>query len=138
MTFVYWVFDSTCSLETDSGYVGVSEDPRTRLINLRTARTVPCDAQQKILFEGTRKECLKRERELRPAKNIGWNKARGGVASLAVADGRAIQIRLHESLFAAIEEWRRCQPIIPSRPQAIRELIRKYLAKNDSVCEASP
>jgi hypothetical protein len=47
---------------------------------------------------------------------------------LQVGDGpRAVQIRFHEDLFAAIEGWRRQQPVIPSRPAAIRELIRQSL-----------
>jgi hypothetical protein len=36
---------------------------------------------------------------------------------------KAVQIRLHEDLFVALEGWRRKQETIPSRPQAIRELI---------------
>jgi hypothetical protein len=47
-----------------------------------------------------------------------------------LGDGtKAVQIRFHKSLFSAIEGWRRQQPIIPSRPAAIRELIQQSLDK---------
>jgi len=43
-----------------------------------------------------------------------------------------VQVRLQKNLFDAIESWRRKQEIIPTRPEAIRELIRKSLADGDS------
>ena len=47
-------------------------------------------------------------------------------------DGRAVQVRFGQDLFSAVESWRRRQLIIPSRPAAIRELIRISLAADDS------
>jgi metal-responsive CopG/Arc/MetJ family transcriptional regulator len=43
----------------------------------------------------------------------------------------AIQVRFGQNLFAAIEGWRRKQETIPSRPEAIRELVRQSLADTD-------
>jgi hypothetical protein len=45
---------------------------------------------------------------------------------------KAVQVRFSQSLFSAIESWRREQETIPSRPQAIRELIQRSLADTDS------
>jgi hypothetical protein len=44
---------------------------------------------------------------------------------------RAVQVRFTQNLFSAVEGWRRRQPVIPSRPQAIRELIALSLADAD-------
>jgi hypothetical protein len=48
---------------------------------------------------------------------------------------KAVQVRFHGGLFEAIESWRRQQRIIPSRPQAIRELIALSLAATDSAAQ---
>lgn len=53
----------------------------------------------------------------------------------AQAGIRAIQVRFGQNLFLAIEGWRRQQPVIPSRPQAIRDLIRKSLADTSSAAQ---
>jgi len=81
MSFVYWIYDHTCGSEINFGYVGVSEKPTRRLFSLRSVGTVPRDAKQIILFEGTRPECLAREKKLRPRPNIGWNRNTRGDAS---------------------------------------------------------
>lgn len=73
MSFVYWVFEDT------SGYVGVSEDPKSRWRRMRAIKKRP-KARLVILYEGTREECLKREYQLRPGLRIGWNTLRGGKA----------------------------------------------------------
>jgi metal-responsive CopG/Arc/MetJ family transcriptional regulator len=46
-----------------------------------------------------------------------------------ITPGRAkpVQVRLRKNLLEAIESWRREQESIPSRPEAIRELVRKSL-----------
>jgi hypothetical protein len=88
MSVTYWVHDPG-NYRTDSGYIGVTEDPAQRLHALRTAGTVPCHAEMEILFEGSRAECLALEKQLRPRPNIGWNKAAGGVASAPIKHGLA-------------------------------------------------
>jgi hypothetical protein len=81
VSFLYWVYDLACGSEVNSGYVGVTENPYQRLHSLRSQGTVPRNAIMRILFEGTRQECLAKEKTLRPQRNIGWNKAIGGVAA---------------------------------------------------------
>lgn len=87
MSFVYWVYDMGCGSEVKSGYVGVTEDPANRLRHLRISGTVPRHARMTVLLEGDRIECLAMEKKLRPKRNIGWNKAAGGVASAPIKHG---------------------------------------------------
>jgi hypothetical protein len=42
--------------------------------------------------------------------------------------GTPVQVRLHQKLPQAIENWRRGQESIPSRPEAIRRLLQRSLA----------
>jgi hypothetical protein len=51
------------------------------------------------------------------------------------SDGRAVQVRFTENLFAAVESWRRQQAVIPSRPEAIRTLVAQSLAATDSAVQ---
>ena len=88
MSFVYWVFEDTdCfSFPHNSGYVGVSEDPKNRWYNVRRIKKTP-KARLVILYEGTREECLRRY-QLRPGLRIGWNTACDGMASAPLKHGR--------------------------------------------------
>jgi hypothetical protein len=45
----------------------------------------------------------------------------------STASNLAIQVRLQSDLASAIEGFRRRQPVIPTRPEAIRRLIRRGL-----------
>lgn len=77
---VYWIIDKSCENILTDGYVGVSKDPDVRFkSHLRVNERIPKDAEMKIVFSGTRAECFEEEKRLRPAKNIGWNRAPGGV-----------------------------------------------------------
>jgi hypothetical protein len=40
----------------------------------------------------------------------------------------AVQVRLESPLSDLVEDWRRAQPNIPPRSQALRQLLRKGLA----------
>jgi hypothetical protein len=44
--------------------------------------------------------------------------------------GTPVQVRLKKCLFDAVETWRRKQATIPSRPQAIRDLIEAGLLQD--------
>ena len=44
---------------------------------------------------------------------------------------RTVQVRVGENLFSALESWRRGRIEIPTRSQAIRELLQKSLAESD-------
>ena len=45
----------------------------------------------------------------------------------SASSGLAIQVRLQNDLVSAIEGFRRREPDIPTRPEAIRRLIRRAL-----------
>lgn len=77
-SFVYWLYDSTCGLIEETGYVGVSIDCNRRLKEHLHEGRMPADSVMIILFEGTREECYDKEIELRPKPGIGWNRAMGG------------------------------------------------------------
>ena len=47
--------------------------------------------------------------------------------STSAASNLAIQVRLQSDLASAIEGFRRREPDIPTRPEAIRRLIRRAL-----------
>jgi len=48
--------------------------------------------------------------------------------STSAQPSAAVRFQLKGPIFAKIEDWRRQQPKIPSRPAAIRELLKRALA----------
>jgi hypothetical protein len=88
MSFVYWVYDRTCD-STDDGWIGVSEQPETRPAQVRRALGCKNKVYMLLLFEGTRKACLRRERWYRPRPNMGWNTLGGGIAAAPIKHGLA-------------------------------------------------
>jgi hypothetical protein len=84
----YWLNDDTCKDPSVHGYIGCSYRPRfDRRIrahrnyyqNYKGAIGVPShDFKVNILFVGTKKECIKFQRKLRPTSHIGWNRNYGG------------------------------------------------------------
>jgi hypothetical protein len=44
--------------------------------------------------------------------------------------GTPVQVRLRKNLFDALEGWRRKQAKIPSRPQAIRDLLQRAICQD--------
>jgi hypothetical protein len=51
--------------------------------------------------------------------------------------GAAIQVRLSGPLFDQLENWRRSQPKIPPRSEALRSLIERALAASDTTTSAA-
>jgi hypothetical protein len=51
-------------------------------------------------------------------------------ATASIESSPAIQIRLRKDLWSAVEGFRRNEPDIPTRPEAIRRLIQRALASN--------
>jgi hypothetical protein len=45
----------------------------------------------------------------------------------SVGPNPAIQVRLREDLWSAVESFRRNEPDIPTRPEAVRRLLQKAL-----------
>jgi hypothetical protein len=43
----------------------------------------------------------------------------------------AVQLRLKAETFTSVENWRRSQPKIPSRAEAIRQLIERALGEHE-------
>jgi hypothetical protein len=54
------------------------------------------------------------------------------------ANEAAVQVRLSGSLFTALEDWRRQQPKLLPRSQALRELLKKALARRRKKPGARP
>jgi len=52
-------------------------------------------------------------------------------------NGGAVFIRVRGSLFDQIENWRRAQPTIPSRSEALRHLIKQALAAHSAEAATS-
>jgi hypothetical protein len=48
-------------------------------------------------------------------------------------DSSAVQVRLRGPLYRALENWRRSQPKIPARSEALRELLERALEQQDAV-----
>ena len=46
--------------------------------------------------------------------------------------GSAVQVRLQGPLYQALENWRRSRPKIPSRAVALRELLERAPAEQQS------
>ena len=52
-------------------------------------------------------------------------------------DAAAVRLALDGPIFALVEDWRRSQPKIPSRNEAIRLLIRRALERPSEKSEAA-
>jgi len=49
-----------------------------------------------------------------------------------------VRLRLEGPIFALVEDWRRSQPKIPSRNEAVRLLLRRALEKSEAAVTAPP
>ena len=49
-----------------------------------------------------------------------------------------VRLPLEGPLFALVEDWRRSQPKIPSRNEAVRLLLRRALEKSEAAVAAPP
>jgi hypothetical protein len=56
---------------------------------------------------------------------------------LNVESGAAVQLRLKGETFALIENWRRGQAKIPSRAEAIRQLVERALGQAEPDANAA-
>lgn len=77
---VYWLFSSNMTVSDilTQGYIGITNNPnRRRHEHKRNTERFP-EHDFRIIFQGTRVECLLIEEMLRPTKGIGWNSAPGG------------------------------------------------------------
>jgi hypothetical protein len=53
-------------------------------------------------------------------------------------DAAAVRLALEGPIFALVEDWRRAQPKIPSRNEAIRLLLRRALERPPRNCRTPP
>jgi hypothetical protein len=51
-------------------------------------------------------------------------------ADISAQPGAAVQVRLKGPLYQALENWRRSQPKIPPRAEALREILERALAEH--------
>lgn len=51
-------------------------------------------------------------------------------------DTEAVNVRLERALLQAVDDWRRDQPDVPTRPEAIRRLIQRQIKAQDEVSVA--
>lgn len=73
---VYWLYDENCTDPFLHGYIGITNNIRRRMADHRYKRRLPF--KYKILFRGTREECISLEKKMRPSAFIGWNIFEGG------------------------------------------------------------
>jgi hypothetical protein len=73
---IYWLFDSTCTDPFLHGYIGFTKHLPRRVTEHR--RKFGEAFEVKVLFTGTRAECIAEEIRLRPEPLIGWNVLSGG------------------------------------------------------------
>lgn len=82
--YVYWIKKIDHIDVWSEGYVGVSINIQKRFQQHRRSKEVVGKAirkyftEMKILYEGTKTECVAMEILLRPRQKIGWNLATGG------------------------------------------------------------
>lgn len=97
MDKVYWIRNQECTDIKTHGYVGVSQDPAQRFkSHLKKNQRIPkTGIWLEIVFEGTRDECFAKEEELRPIKNIGWNRAVGGAHGYKKGFAHSDETRAH-------------------------------------------
>lgn len=76
---VYWLFDETCSVPENDGYVGITNNLPQRLREHKHKKRRKWTGV-KVLFVGTLKECIQKEIGYRPFAGIGWNSNSGGTS----------------------------------------------------------
>lgn len=108
--YLYWIHDDKCVCPQRHGYVGITKNLHGRFKG--HSKRFP-GAKQKVLFSGSRFECMKAEYLLRPDPFVGWNRARGGQKSMPMSE-------------AAKEKVRAAKLGIP-RPEEMKERIRLKL-----------
>jgi hypothetical protein len=88
---VYWLFDETCSVPENDGYVGVSTNLPQRLREHKSKDRRKWSGVE-VLFIGTRLECLEKEIAYRPFPGIGWNSNSGGTSGKMLAPQTRVKI----------------------------------------------
>jgi hypothetical protein len=83
---VYWLFDETCSVPENDGYVGITTNLPQRLREHKSKGRFRWTGVE-ILFLGAAVECLEKEKGYRPYAGIGWNSNSGGTLGKTASAG---------------------------------------------------
>jgi hypothetical protein len=76
---LYWIKDPKHTEINFEGYVGITKDFQRRKKEHINSNRFPKNSEYIIIYEGTKRECKRKEYELRPFSKIGWNLQRGGM-----------------------------------------------------------
>lgn len=76
---LYWIKDPKHKNIKNEGYIGITKDFDRRKKEHQNSKMFSDNCEYIVMFEGTKKECKRKEFELRPKSKIGWNKQRGGM-----------------------------------------------------------
>ena len=107
MYYIYWIKTKDQTNILSEGYVGFSSNPERRLLEHKVSNTVVGNAIRKyendielvVLYEFNNEiEALKKEKELRPKKRIGWNIAIGGQVPPPIKDNTSAKEKISKTI----------------------------------------
>ena len=76
---VYWFYDASCVSPKKDGYIGTTNNPTKNAWRYRKNKKFGEKVfEMKILYWGTKEECLAVENQLRPMPGVDWNQHIGG------------------------------------------------------------
>lgn len=103
---VYWLYDETCSVPENDGYVGITYRLTYRLKQHRSSQKFNPNFSAMVLFSGTRDECLESERGYRPNPSVGWNNASGGGAGRIASVATRAKLSRFFKIVPRTKKWR--------------------------------
>lgn len=107
MYYIYWIKTKDQTNIMSEGYVGFSNNPERRLLEHKVSNTVVGNAIRKyendieliVLYAfNNETEVLKKEKELRPRKRIGWNIAIGGQVPPPIKDNTSAKEKISKTI----------------------------------------
>ena len=107
---VYWLYSGKGKRPKNHGYIGITANLEMRILQHQRLNErhrvlkVPKEFNWRVLFIGTKKQCLELEKRLRPRSNIGWNHGPGGVANSASGVPKSTEHR-EKIRLASIARW---------------------------------
>lgn len=116
---VYLLHDDSCSSPAQDGYIGVSAKVDRRVRDHRRNGVMPKDFEVTVLFSGSREDCFRLERELRPSPLIGWNTQQGGC--------NGFRDRFPESSLKKISDSKRGKP----RPDLLEANLKRWASPDE-------
>jgi hypothetical protein len=132
---VYWLYDDSCITPRADGYIGVTNNPTKNVWRYRQSKKFGDKIfKMKIIYWGTKDECLSVDNELRPHAGIGWNAGAGGFHDGTGVRGvpKSPEHRAKQRAAAL----RRYQD--PAEHQRTSEAVKQGLSKNHSKGVSNP